>query len=93
MMAGMRCHLTFPHAFSPLLLRATGRTPARAAPWWLCLSLLHAGSVQAMVPAQAAQQVAAGLARLDPWIPALLSMWLLLGAYCWVRATRPLRAQ
>lgn len=97
MMAGMRCHLTFLHAFSPLPLslssRAVGRTPARAAPWWLCLALLHAGSVQAMVPTQAAQQVAEGLARLDPWIPALLSMWLLLGAYCWVRATRPLRAQ
>ncbi len=93
MMAGMRCHFTYLHAFSPLRA-TTGRPSAAVVPWWLCMAaLLHAGTVQAMVPAQAAQQVAHGLASLDPWIPVLLSLWLLLGAYCWLRATRPLRAQ
>ncbi|MBB6576697.1 undecaprenyl-diphosphatase [Comamonas odontotermitis] len=87
----MRCRPFFPSVFSPL--RAVGRAPTRVPGWWLCVALLPAGAAQAMVPVQAAQQVAQGLAHLDPWIPVLLSLWLLLGAYCWLKATQPLRAQ
>lgn len=38
-------------------------------------------------------QVAQGLALIDPWMPALLLVWLALGAWSWWRISLPLRAR
>ena len=47
----------------------------------------------AVVPAHTTQQVAQGLAWVDPWIPALLLVWLALGAWSWWRVSQPARQQ
>ena len=64
-----------------------------AALWIACLTLLASPAAHALVPADTARQVAQGLAKLDPWMPALLAAWVALGAWCWVLAIRPLRAK
>ncbi|MFG5777100.1 phosphatase PAP2 family protein [Comamonas sp. J-3] len=62
------------------------------APLWAVLLLLS-GPAAAMVSPETARQVAAGLKRLDPWMPLLLVLWLVLGALGWWLVTQPLRAR
>ena len=57
------------------------------------LLLLASGPAAAMVSPETARQVAAGLKRLDPWMPLFLGLWLVLGALGWWLATQPLRAR
>ena len=70
-----------PSAFAARWRLAALSTAVLAQPAW------------AVVGEDTTRQVAQGLARLDPWVPVLLAAWLVLGAWSWVRITRPQRAK
>ena len=69
--------------------------PVIAARWRLAAvsTVLLAQPAWAVVGEDTTRQVAQGLARLDPWVPVLLALWLALGVWSWLRVTQPLRAQ
>ena len=69
--------------------------PAFAARWRIPVlsTALLAQPAWAVVGEDTTRQVAQGLARLDPWVPVLLVVWLALGAWSWWRITQPQRAK